>query len=74
MLNVILTFLGDGMASVFTFFGNVFGGGISVFYDATLNAGAGGMTEVGELLLLGALIGLALWGLNFVRSMIPFLR
>ena len=69
MFNAILDFLGSGIAAVFTLFGNVFTGGIGLIWvEGT------GLTDLGELLLLGAVVGLALWGINFVRSMIPFLR
>lgn len=70
MFSDILTFLSTGITDVFTFFADVFGGGIGMFYDSV----GGALTELGELLLLGALVGLSLWGIKFVRSMIPFLK
>ena len=68
MFDAILQFLTDGIGAVFTFFGDVLTGGISLFYTESA------ITELGELLLLGALVGLAYWGIKFVRSMIPFVR
>lgn len=70
MFSAILTFLGTGITDVFDFFGDVMTGGISLFYDSVGTS----LTELGELLLIGALVGLALWGISFVRSMIPFLK
>ena len=69
MFNDVLTFLSDGITAVFTFFGTVFSGGISIFWVTET-----GLTDLGELLLMGALIGLGLWGINFIRRMIPFVR
>ena len=68
MFDGILSFLTDTIGSVFTFFGNVFTGGIGLFWDGTV------VTELGELMLLGAAVGLVLFGIRFVRSMIPFIR
>lgn len=68
MFNVILTFLETGVTAAFTFIGNLLSGGITLIYDGTA------LTDLGELVLLTSLIGLGLWGLNFVISMIPFTR
>ena len=74
MFDAILQFLTDGIGAVFTFFGNVLTGGIGLFYVGPEGEVPGYVTELGELLLLGALVGLAYWGIKFVRSMIPFVR
>lgn len=68
MFQVILTFLSTNVTAAFTFIGGILEGGITLIYDGTV------LTDLGQLVLLTALIGLALWGLNFVISMIPFTR
>ena len=66
MFSVILTFLSTNVTAAFGFIEDILTGGIALIYDGTA------LTDLGELVLLTALIGLALWGLNFVISMIPF--
>ena len=66
MFSAILTFLTTNVATAFTFIGDLLEGGITLIYDGTA------LTQLGQLVLLTALIGLGLWGLNFVISMIPF--
>lgn len=69
MFNDIITFLGDGISSVFGLFGDVMTGGIGLIWESGT-----GLTVLGELLLLGAIVGLVLFGIRFVRSLIPFVR
>ena len=68
MFAVITAFLTTNVATAFTFIGTILTGGISLIYDGTA------LTDLGELWFLTALIGLGLWGLNYVRDMIPFTR
>lgn len=70
MFSTILTWLSTNVSAVFTFFGDLLGGPISLFYDSV----GGELTELGELLLMGALVGLALFAIRWVRGVIPFLR
>lgn len=70
MFDAILDFLETGITGVFDLITKIFDGGVDMFYDSVGLA----LTTLGELLLLGALVGLAIWGINFIRSMIPFLR
>jgi len=66
MFASILAFLTTNVSTAFTFIGDLLSGGITLIYDGTA------LTELGQLVLLTSLIGLGLWGLNFVISMIPF--
>ncbi len=66
MFQAILTFLSTNVTNAFTFLGDLLSGGIALIYADTA------LTEFGQLILLTSLIGLGLWGLNFVISMIPF--
>jgi hypothetical protein len=68
MFASILTFLTTNVATAFTFIGNLLSGGIELIYGGEPAA----LTDLGQLVLLTSLIGLGLWGLNFVISMIPF--
>jgi len=70
MFSGILTWLSTNVGAVFTFFGDLLGGPISLFWDSTTSA----LTELGELLLMGALVGLALFAIRWVRGVIPFLK
>jgi len=74
MFASILAFLTTNVSNAFTFIGNLLSGGISLIYADPDGAGVlpYALTELGELILLTSLIGLGLWGLNFVISMIPF--
>lgn len=74
MFQAILTYIGDGIAGVIDLFAKAMGSGIGLFWDETLNTGAGGLTQLGEILLLSAIVGLALFGIKFIRSMIPFVK
>lgn len=66
MFQAILTFLETNVAHAFAFIGNLLSGGIELIYDGTA------LTELGMLVLYTSLIGLGLWGLNFVIKMLPF--
>lgn len=70
MFASILNFLTGNVSTAFEFIGDLLTGGIALVYDQT----ADGLTNLGELILLTSLIGLGLWGLNFVISMIPFTK
>ncbi|MFW6046906.1 MAG: hypothetical protein ACOCP4_03860 [Candidatus Woesearchaeota archaeon] len=66
MLQAILDFIGDGIGGVMDLFGDAMTGFVALVYDGSA------ITELGELLLMGAVVGMALFGIRFVRSMIPF--
>jgi hypothetical protein len=68
MFSALLTFIGNGLSGVFGLIGNAMSGGVNLFYDA------GAITELGEVLLLSAVVGLALFGIRFIRGAIPFLK
>lgn len=70
MFSSILTWLSTNVGDMFTFFGDLLAGPVSMFYDST----GGALTDLGELLLMGALVGLGLFAIKWVRSVIPFLR
>lgn len=71
MFAVIVAFLKTGLTSVFDLFSSAFTGFIGMIYVKTP---APALTELGELLLMGAVVGLAYMGIRFVRSMIPFVK
>lgn len=71
MFAVIIAFLSTNVTTAFTFIGSLLSGGIGLIYTSTP---APALTELGQLWFLTALIGLGLWGLNYVRDMIPFTR
>ncbi|MEM0173112.1 MAG: hypothetical protein QXI16_01235 [Sulfolobaceae archaeon] len=70
MFQSILDFLSTNVTSAFAFIGDLLTGGVSLIYGGE----PAGLTDLGQLVLLTALIGLGLWGLNFVISMLPFTR
>lgn len=71
---VIVTFLKTGLTSVFELFGSSFTGFISMIYASPDGTAPKALTELGDLLLMGAVVGLAYMGIRFVRSMIPFVK
>ena len=70
MFAVIITFLETNVPDVFDLFLVVLSGGIGVLYDSVAVA----LTDVGEIVLLSAVVGLAMFGLQWIRSLIPFVR
>jgi hypothetical protein len=70
MFEAILTYIGAGLGGVFGLFTNVFNDGIGLFWDDTLSQ----LTQLGELLVLSAIVGLAMFGMRFIRGMIPFVK
>ena len=68
MFQAVLDFLSTNVTGAFEFIGGLLSGGVSLIYSGTA------LTELGQLVLLTSLIGLGLWGLNFVISMIPLLE
>jgi hypothetical protein len=71
MFEVILDFLSSNVLFAFTFIGSLLSGGIGLIYVTTPTPA---LTELGQLWFLTSLIGLGLWGLNYVRDMIPFTK
>ena len=70
MFAAIITFLTAGFADVIDLYLAVFNGGITLFYDSVGAA----LTDVGEVLLMGALVSLAVYGVDLIRSLIPRLH
>jgi hypothetical protein len=70
MLSAILTYIGNGITDVFDLFGDVLVGGVALFWNSTTSA----LTELGEVMLLSAIVGLVLFGIRFIRRMIPFVK
>lgn len=70
MFQSVLNFLTTNVGNAFEFIGDLLTGGITLIYDSTTSQ----LSELGQLVLLTSLIGLGLWGLNFVISMIPFTK
>ena len=70
MFAEVLSFLETNIPSVFTLITAIVSGPISIFYDSV----GGALTDVGELTLLGAIIGLGWFGLRWVLKLIPFAR
>ena len=70
MFEAILSYIGSGIAGVIDLFANAMGSGIGLFWDETATA----LTGLGELMLLSAVVGLALFGIKFIRGMIPFVK
>ena len=70
MFSSILSYISTELPSVFTVIGNALTGAISVFWDATNSQ----LTDLGEVMLLSAVVGLVLFGIRFIRRMIPFVK
>lgn len=71
MLEGIFTFLGNAAESVFTFFSGLITGGIGIIWTTTP---APGLTDFGELVLVGAAISVGFFALRWVLRLIPFAR
>jgi hypothetical protein len=70
MFGAILSYLSDGIADVFALFADVLVGGVSLFWDNTAQS----LTQLGEIMLLSAIVGLVLFGIRFIRNVIPFVK
>jgi len=70
----ILSYVGNGAEAVFAMFGKVLGGPISLFWASPDGTAPEEITILGEILLLSAIVGIALFAMKWIRSMIPFLR
>ncbi len=68
MLTGILAYLSTGIVGIISFFGTVFGSATGIIWDGTA------LTDTGELLLMGALVGLGLFAINFAIRLIPFVK
>jgi hypothetical protein len=70
MFSALIDYIGAGITDVFSLFGEVLGGGIALFWDESL----GSLTNLGEVMLLSAIVGLVLFGIQFIRNTIPFIK
>ena len=68
MFAAIMTFLTTNFPTFITFLGGVLDGGIDLIYTGSA------LTDTGEMLLLGSIVGLGMFALRFVRSLIPFIN
>lgn len=59
------------IASAFvSFLISLFESVVGVFWTAGTGSDPGQLTIVGTLLLIGAVVGFAMWGLSYIRSLI----
>lgn len=59
------------IASAFvSFLISLFESVVGVFWQAGSGSDPGQLTVVGTLLLIGAVVGFAMWGLSYIRSLI----
>ena len=70
MFSAVLTFISTNIGDVFDLIGDIITGSITIFYDSVGTA----LTDAGELMLPGALVGLAWFGLRWLMSLIPFAK
>jgi hypothetical protein len=70
MFSALIDYIGAGITDVFSLFGDVLGGGIALFWDESL----GSLTNLGEVMLLSSIVGLVLFGIRFIRNVIPFVK
>jgi len=68
MFAVIMTFLTTNIPTFFTFLTGLMSGAVGLIYDGTI------LTDFGELVLLGAIVGLGYFALRWILSLIPFAR
>lgn len=68
MFGVILTFLTTNVPLFFAFLTDLMSGAVGLIYDGTA------LTDFGELVLLGAIVGLGYFALRWILSLIPFAR
>jgi hypothetical protein len=70
MFGALIQYISDGISDVFSLFGDVLGGGIALFWNETNSE----LTNLGEVMLLSAIVGLVLFGIQFIRNTIPFIK
>jgi hypothetical protein len=70
MFGALIDYIGAGVTDVFSLFGEVLGGGIALFWDESISE----LTNLGEVMLLSAIVGLVLFGIKFIRNVIPFVK
>lgn len=69
MISEIFQSIGDVITSFAGVLGNGFTSLIAIFWDSTLNSGAGGLTTIGILSLIGLGMALVMWGFRLIRSL-----
>ena len=68
MLQGIFTFLGTAATAFFAFLGDLLGGPIALVWDSTSSE----LQPFGELLLIGSVVGVGMFALRWILSLIPF--
>jgi hypothetical protein len=66
MLQGIFTFLGTAATAFFGFLGDLLGGPIAIIWNGTT------LEPFGELLLIGSVVGVGMFALRWILSLIPF--
>lgn len=70
MISEIFEAVGDVITNFASILGSGFQSLLAIFWDSTANSGAGGLTLVGTLSLIGMGIGIVYWAFRLVRSLI----
>lgn len=70
MIGEIFETIGDVITNFAGVLGNGFQSLLAIFWDSTANSGAGALTLVGTLSLIGLGIGVVYWAFRLVRSLI----
>lgn len=70
MVGNIFETIGEVVTEYVSVVTSMFGGIIDVFYTAGTDGGAGSLTLLGTLLLIGIGIGIVKWGFNLVYRLV----
>jgi len=68
MLSGIFTFLGTAAGEFFTFLGTLLASPIALVWNSTTSK----LEPFGELLLIGSVVGVGMFALRWILSLIPF--
>lgn len=68
MFAVIMTWLSTNFPTMSAFIGSVVDGGIGLVYNGTA------LTQLGELIFFGSLVGIGWFALSYVIRLIPFAK
>lgn len=70
MVSAIFNEISTIVSSFVTLLTSLFGSVVEIFYTPGASGGAGSLTVVGTLSLIGLGTGLVIWAFNFVRRLI----